>query len=42
MVIGIPNSLVMKSWVGSLHKFTHMPTQLLLSKNLHAIIDQQP
>lgn len=34
MVRGRPNSLVKKSWVGSLHMFTHIPTHPLFSKYL--------
>jgi hypothetical protein len=33
-VTGTPSELVKKSWVGTLHILTHIPTQLLLSRYL--------
>lgn len=38
MYSGTPKELEIKSWEGSLQRFTHIPTQLLASKNLHFFI----
>jgi predicted DNA-binding transcriptional regulator len=40
IVIGTLNELVKKSWVGTLHMLTHIPTQLLLFRYLVSQIHQ--